>query len=98
MTFDPRNYPVLTATLLAPVLAYVGGVLGLNLDGEQATQLAAAILAVGSVLATASVRSRRTLPDPDATKGNTVRVEPTTVRLRDDPPRPQRPDPGRPLE
>ena len=87
---DPRNYPVITATLLAPVVAYVGGVLGLDLTGEQATQLAAAVLGIGSVLATASVRTRRTLPDPDATRGNTVRVEPTTVRLRDDqPPRPR---------
>lgn len=69
---NPKEYPVLTATLLAPVVAYLGGKLGLDLDDAQAAWLAGAVLAAGSTIATNLVRSRRTLPDPDATKDNTA--------------------------
>ncbi len=97
---DPRHYPVLSATLVAPAVAYIGGRLGLDLDDEQATILAGAILAVGSVLATASTRSRRSLPDPDAVKDPKVvqAFEPTTYVHRPGvpDPLPTRPDPGRP--
>lgn len=92
------SYPVLTATLLAPLVAYLGGKLGLDLDDAQAAWLAGAVLAAGSTIATNLVRSRRSLPDPDATKANTVRVEPTTFVHRPGipDPLPTRSDPGRP--
>ena len=79
---DPRNYPVLSATLVAPVVTWLAAryLPGLELTDEQATVIATGILAAGSLLATGAVRSKRTLPDPDATKNNTVRVKPTTYR------------------
>jgi len=88
---DPRNYPVLSATLVAPVVTWLAAryLPGLELTDEQATVIATGILAAGSLLATTAVRSRRTLPDPDATKTGAVRVQPTTYRSREEPPRPQ---------
>jgi hypothetical protein len=85
---DPRNYPVLSATLVAPVVAWLAAryLPGLELTDEQATVIATGILAAGSVLATTLVRSRRTLPDPTATRSNSaVEVRPTTYRIRDEP-------------
>lgn len=90
---DPREYPVLTATLVAPAVAWVAAryLPGLELSSEQATIVAGGILAAGSFLATNLVRSRRTLPMPDATRSNSaVEVRPTTVRLRDNEPVPRR--------
>lgn len=79
------SYPVLTATLLAPLVAYLGGKLGLDLDDAQAAWLAGAVLAAGSTIATNLVRSRRTLPDPEATRSNSqVEVRPTTYRVQDE--------------
>lgn len=106
---NPKDYPVLSATLVAPLVTWLAAryLPGLELSAEQASYLAGGVLGAGSLLATNLVRSRRTLPDPDATRGNTaVRVEPTTVRIRDvdfppgesEPLRPRRPDPGRPIE
>jgi hypothetical protein len=86
---DPRNYPVVTATLLAPAVVWLAAryLPGLELTDEQATVIAAGALTAGSLLATTLVRSKRTLPDPDATRGNSaVEVRPTTHRIRDDDP------------
>jgi hypothetical protein len=84
MTADPRNYPVLSATLVAPAVAWLVAryLPGLELTDEQATIIAAVILAAGSGMATTMVRSRRSLPDPTtavqvASRGTRV-VEPTT--------------------
>lgn len=93
------SYPVLTATLLAPLVAYLGGKLGLDLDDAEAAWLAGAVLAAGSTIATNLVRTRRTLPDPEATRSNSaVEVRPTTFVHRPGvpDPLPTRPDPGRP--
>lgn len=84
---DPRNYPVLSATLIAPVVAWLTAryLPGLELSDEQATVIATGILAAGSFLATSLVRTKRTLPDPEATRSNSaVEVRPTTYRVRDD--------------
>ena len=79
---DPRNYPVVTATLVAPAVAWLAAryLPGLELTDEQATVIATGILAAGSLLATTAVRSKRTLPNPDAVKGPPVvqAFEPTT--------------------
>jgi hypothetical protein len=83
-----KDYPVLSATLVAPVVAWLAAryLPGLELTSDQATYVATGILGAGSLVATNLVRSRRTLPDPDATRGNSaVRVEPTTYRVRDEP-------------
>ena len=71
---DPRQYPVLTATLVAPVVTWLAAryLPGLELTDEQATVIATGALGAGSLLATNLVRSRRSLPDPDATKGPKV--------------------------
>ena len=84
---DPRNYPVLSATLVALAVVWLAARYfpGLELSDEQAIIIAAGALGAGSFLAIILVRSRRTLPDPDATKGNSaVEVRPTTWRGRDD--------------
>jgi hypothetical protein len=84
---NPATEPVILATVLAPALTWLATRYGFDLTPLQATQAAGVILAIGSLLARSAVRTKRTLPDPDATRNNTVRVEPTTVRLRDqDPP------------
>jgi len=62
---DPRNYPVITATLVAPVVTWLAAryLPGLELTDEQATIIATGALGAGSLLATNLVRSRRSLPD-----------------------------------
>jgi hypothetical protein len=85
---NPKDYPVLSATLVAPAVAWLVAryLPGLELTDEQATIIAAAILAAGSGMATTMVRSRRSLPDPTATRSNSaVEVRPTTYKIRDEP-------------
>ena len=82
---DPRNNPVITATLLAPAIAWLAARYGLDVTDTQATQVAAAILVAGSLLARGAVRTRRTLPDPDAEAGQ---PSPGLTRYE----RPPRPD------
>lgn len=67
---NPANYPVAIGTLLAPAVAWVTAryLPGLELSDEQATVIAGFVLAAGSGLATKAVRTKRTLPDPDAVK------------------------------
>lgn len=66
----PRSEPVLTATLLAPVVAWVIAYFwpGTDVPTEQATIIATVILAIGSAVARSRVRTRASLPDPDAVK------------------------------
>lgn len=72
---NPANYPVVLGTLLAPAIAWVIAryLPGLELTEEQSTYIASLVLVAGSGLATRAVRSKRTLPNPDAVKGETVR-------------------------
>ena len=101
---DPRSYPVLSATLVAPAVVWLAARYfpGLELTDEQATIIATGALGAGSLLATTLVRSRRSLPDPDATKGPKVvqAFEPTTyVHHAGVPdPLPTRPDSGQPAK
>src|SRR6266508_747223 len=96
---DPRHYPVLSATLVAPAVVWLAARYfpGLELTDEQATIIATGALGAGSLLATSLVRSRRSLPDPDAMKGPPVApaFEPTR-HVNSIDPLPTRPDPGRP--
>lgn len=68
MTPTPRSEPVLFATLLAPVVVWLAAYFGLDMDETAATQVAGGVLLAGSVLARSRVRTRATLPDPDAVK------------------------------
>lgn len=68
MTPTPKSEPVLTATLLAPVVVWAAAYFGLSMDTTTATQLAGVVLLAGSVLARSRVRTRASLPDPTAVK------------------------------
>jgi hypothetical protein len=70
MAADPRNYPVLSATLIAPAVAWLIAryLPGVDLSDEQVNMIAGLVLTAGSFLATALVRSKRTLPDPRAVR------------------------------
>jgi hypothetical protein len=70
MAADPRNYPVLSATLIAPAVAWLIAryLPGVDLSDEQVNVIAGLVWAAGAFLATALVRSKRTLPDPKAVK------------------------------
>jgi hypothetical protein len=67
---NPANYPVALGTLLAPAVAWLIAryLPGLDLTDEQATIIAGFVLAAGSALATRAVRTKRTLPNPEAVK------------------------------
>jgi uncharacterized protein (DUF697 family) len=84
---SPATEPVVLATLLAPLLTWLGAYYGLSVSPEKATSAAFVILTVGAGLARSMVRTKATLPDPTATKTNTAVqvasrgtrvVEPTT--------------------
>jgi hypothetical protein len=62
-----KNNPVALATL-APVIVYLAAAFGLNIDEDTAATVAGGVLVVGGFLARQLVRTRRTLPDPDAVK------------------------------
>jgi hypothetical protein len=61
--------PVLIAALV-PIVVYLGTSLGFDVDEGLAATIAGATLVVGSLIARGLVRTRRTLPDPDAVKGD----------------------------
>ena len=65
---SPRTEPVALATVVAPLLGWLAARYGLQLAPEQATWAAGVILAAGAALARSKVRTRRTLPNPDATR------------------------------
>jgi len=70
MTPTPRSEPVLTATLLAPVLVWLVAYFfpGTDISSEQATIAATVVLAIGSAVARSRVRTKASLPEPDAVK------------------------------
>ena len=70
MTPTPKSEPVLTATLLVPVIVWLAAYFfpGTEVSTEQATIAATVVLAVGSAVARSRVRTKATLPDPEAVK------------------------------
>ena len=70
MTPTPKSEPVLTATLLAPVLVWLVAYFfpGTDISSEQATIAATVVLAIGSAVARSRVRTKASLPEPDAVK------------------------------
>jgi uncharacterized protein (DUF697 family) len=65
---SPATEPVVLATVLAPLVTWLATRYGFDLTPTQATVAAGWILAAGSLLARSAVRTKRTLPDPNATK------------------------------
>lgn len=63
-----KTEPVALATVLAPLLTWLGARYGLDVDAEKATWAAGVILTIGAGLARSVVRTKATLPDPDAVK------------------------------
>lgn len=68
MTPSPRTEPVLSATLLVPVVVWLAAYFGLDMDEQTATAVAGVVLLAGSLFARSKVRTRTTLPDPTAVK------------------------------
>jgi hypothetical protein len=67
-----RNEPVAIATVLIPVIVWLAAYFGIDVSAETATAIAGAVLAVGGTVARAMVRTKRTLPNPDAVKPEAV--------------------------
>jgi hypothetical protein len=66
------NEPVGLAAVLAPILAYLLAAMGLDVDAETAAAIAGVVLVVGGAVARMLVRTKRTLPDPQAVKPGSV--------------------------
>jgi len=67
MTKKPKiAEPVLTATLLAPLVVWALAYFGFDVDTLTATQLASGVLAVGSLFARSRVRPLSKGPGPSA--------------------------------
>jgi hypothetical protein len=66
-----KNNPVLIAALV-PIVVYVATAMGFNVDEELAATIAGGVLVAGSLAARTMVRTKRTLPDPDAVKPGAV--------------------------
>jgi hypothetical protein len=58
--------PVLTATLLAPVVVWLAAYFGFDMDEAAATQIAGVVLLVGSLFARQRVRPLSKGPGPSA--------------------------------
>lgn len=69
------NNPVLIAAL-APIVVYLAAALGFEVEEGLAATIAGVVLVLGGLLARGLVRTRRTLPDPDAVK---IRPAPPTT-------------------
>jgi hypothetical protein len=63
-----KNEPVALAAVLAPIIVYLAAYLGFDVSGETAATIAGAVLVVGGGIARSLVRTKRTLPDPNAVK------------------------------
>jgi hypothetical protein len=74
---SPSTEPVALATVLAPLLTWLAARYGLDVTPEKATWAAGVILTIGAGLARSAVRTKRTLPDPDAVKDRPATPGPT---------------------
>jgi hypothetical protein len=63
-----KNEPVALAAVLAPIVVYLAAALGFDLDQGTAATIAGAVLVIGGGVARSQVRTKRTLPNPDAVK------------------------------
>jgi len=61
-----RTEPVLIGTVLVPVIVWLGARYGLDIDESTATNIAGVVLLAGGWIARNLVRTKATLPDPDA--------------------------------
>ena len=73
-----KNEPVALAAVLAPIITYLAAYFGFDLEPATAASIAGAVLVVGGGVARSLVRTKRTLPDPDAVKP-TAAPPPATI-------------------
>jgi hypothetical protein len=65
---NPKNEPVAIGTVLVPLVVWLAARYGFKADEDTATQIAGILVVIGAGLARAMVRTKRTLPNPDAVK------------------------------
>jgi hypothetical protein len=62
-----KNNPVAIASVV-PIIVYLAAAMGFNVDEDTAAGIAGIVLVAGGAVARQLVRTRRTLPNPDAVK------------------------------
>jgi hypothetical protein len=69
---NPKNEPVAIGTVLVPLVVWLAARYGFKVDADTAIQIAGALVVIGAGAARAMVRTKRTLPNPDAVKPNAL--------------------------
>jgi hypothetical protein len=62
-----KNNPVAIASVV-PIIVYLFAAMGFDVDEDTAAAIAGIVLVAGGAVARQLVRTRRTLPNPDAVK------------------------------
>jgi hypothetical protein len=67
-----KNEPVAIGAVLVPIIVWLATRYGIDMTAETASAVAGVVLVIGGAVARMLVRTKRTLPDPDAVKPGTT--------------------------